>query len=105
MKALDDLIADKLEKADEPDRLALLQIPLENIRRWKEKGHSAAHRLDQWEQILKSAIASPSGFQALLALMRDRSEPAVHLKSFDPFPGVLTTEERQHVLLECAYAH
>ncbi|MBI2929347.1 MAG: hypothetical protein HYY24_27090 [Verrucomicrobia bacterium] len=99
-KTLDDLVADKLER----DR-SLLSIPLENIDRWLAQGHSAPHRLEQWRQILLRAQASEEGFQALLELLRDRSEDAVHLKSFDPFPGVLTTLERRQVILECAYAH
>ena len=105
MKSLDDLIANKLERADAATRTALLRIPLENISRWQQKGHAAPDRLEQWTQILQRAIESAAGFEALLALLRDRSEEAVHLKTFDPFPGVLTTEERQRALTECAYAH
>jgi hypothetical protein len=100
MKTLHDLVADKLER--EP---ALLRIPLENIDRWLSNGHSAPHRLEQWRQIIIRAQGSPEGFQELLDLLRDRSEGATHLKSFDPFPGVLTTLERREYLLQCAYAH
>ena len=102
---LHELIADKLERADPASREALLRIPLENIDRWLANGHTAPRRLEQWRQIILRAQQSPGGFAELLALLRDRGETATHLKTFDPFPGVLTTMERRQVLLQCAYAH
>ena len=105
MKTLHDLVADKLEQADPAARAALLRIPLENIDRWLANGHTAPHRLEQWRGILMRAQLSPEGFAELLDCLRDRREAATHLKSFDPFPGVLTTLERRTVLLQCAYAH
>jgi hypothetical protein len=105
MKTLHELVADKLERADAPTREALLRIPLDNIDRWLANGHSAPHRLEQWRQIVLCAQASHEGFRELLRLLRDRSEEPIHLKSFDPFPGVLTTLERRELLLQCAYAH
>ena len=102
---LHELIADKLERADPTSRQALLRIPLENIDRWLANGHTAPHRLEQWRQIILRAQQSPGGFAELVALLRDRGETATHLKTFDPFPGVLTTMERRQVLLQCAYAH
>ena len=98
-------MADKLEKADPAARETLLEIPLDNIARWLANGHTAPHRLEQWRQIILRARQSPDGFAELLGLLRDQSERAVHLKSFDPFPGVLTTLERREFLLQCAYAH
>src|SRR4051812_44338648 len=100
MKTLHDFVADKRES--DP---ALLRIPLENIERWLADGHSAPHRLEQWRHIILRAQESTEGFQDLLALLRDRREGATHLKTFDPFPGVLTTLERREYLLQCAYAH
>ena len=105
MKTLHDLVADKLEQADPAARAALLRIPLDNIDRWLANGHTAPHRLEQWRQILRRTQQSPEGFTELLQLLRDQSESATHLKSFDPFPGVLTTLERRVILLQCAYAH
>ena len=105
MKTLHDLVADKLEEASPETRQALLRIPLENIDRWIANGHTAPHRLEQWRAMLLRAQQTPEGFQELLELLRDRSEPAVHLKSFDPFPGVLTTVERREYFLQCAFAH
>lgn len=100
VKTLHELVADKLER--DP---SLLRIPLGNIDRWIAHGHTAPPRLEQWREIIRRAQASHDGFQTLLGLLRDRSDAAMHLKSFDPFPGVLTTLERRQVILECAYAH
>jgi hypothetical protein len=105
MKTLHELVADKLERADTPTRQALLRIPLENIERWLGNGHTAPHRLEQWRQIVLRAQESQEGFEELLRLLRDTGERATHLKSFDPFPGVLTTLERREFLLQCACAH
>jgi hypothetical protein len=105
MKTLHDLVADKLEQADPATRTALLRIPLENIDRWLANGHTAPHRLEQWRRILLRAQVSPEGFQELLGLLRDQGEEATHFKSFDPFPGLLTTLERRQHLLQCAFAH
>lgn len=100
MKTLHELVADKVER--DP---SLLHIPLENIDRWLANGHTAPHRLEQWRQIILRAQGSGEGLQELLKLLRDQNEPALHLKSFDPFPGVLTTEERRQFVLTCAFVH
>jgi hypothetical protein len=105
MKTLHELVADKLEQADPTTRAALVRIPLENIDRWLANGHTAPHRLEQWREILRRALESAEGFQELLTVLRDAGEEAAHLRSFDPFPGVLTTLERRKILLQCAYAH
>jgi hypothetical protein len=105
MKTLHELVADKLERAEPATRAALLRVPLENIDRWLANGHTAPHRLEKWRQILVRGQESPEGFAELLQVLRDRGESATHLKSFDPFPGVLTTLERREHLRECAYAH
>jgi hypothetical protein len=99
-KELFDLVAEKI--ARDP---VLLRIPLENIERWLAKDCSAPHRLRQWRNLIEQAQASEEGMAKLLALLRDSSEPALHLKSFDPFPGVLTTQERRSIILKCAFAH
>lgn len=93
-------IAEKLERNP-----ALLSIPLENINRWLANNHTAPHRLEQWREIILRARNSPEAFSDLLRLLRNQDEESVHLKSFDPFPGILTSQERQRIILECAYAH
>jgi hypothetical protein len=94
-------IADKIE-ADP----ALLEKPLRNIDRWIANGSDAVHRLEQWRGLILSAQRSPEGMAALLALLRDNSEEAQHLKSYSPFPGILTREERRTFIRQgCIYAH
>jgi hypothetical protein len=104
MKTLHELVADKLELAVPAARQTLLRIPLDNIDRWLANGHTAPHRLEQWRQIILRAQASPAGFQDLLDLLRDGSEPAQRLKDFAPFAGVLTRQERHRATPECAYS-
>jgi hypothetical protein len=84
-----------------------LRVPLENIDRWLANGHTAPHRLREWREIIERAAdgTKPNGLRELLELLRSQDEGALHLKSFDPFPGILTSKERREVLLQCAYAH
>ena len=103
MKTLHELVADKLERADEKARRELLQIPLDNIARWLAHGHTAPHRLKQWRQILICAETSSHGFSELLKLLRDKDEAAQRLRDFAPFAGVLDWEQRQQAIPECAY--
>ncbi len=91
-------IADKIE-ADP----RLLSIPLANIDRWLAQGQDAPHRLEQWRGIILAARESADGMTALLRLLRDDSEDARHLKSYSPFPGILSREERDR--LSCGYSH
>ncbi len=100
MKTLHDLVADKLERNP-----SLLRIPLENIDRWLAEDIGTPRRLEQWRGILLRAQQSAEGFQSLVGLLRNSGEEAVHLKSFDPFPGVLTTMERREFFRQCVYAH
>ena len=100
MKALDRLVADKLERGR-----SLLRIPLENIARWLTQGHTAPHRLEEWRQIILRAQASEEGFQELTTLLRDHCPDAERLKEFGPFAGVLTAAERLTVIHECVYSH
>lgn len=95
-----DAIADKVEA----DR-KLLDIPLANIERWLARNHSAPHRLEQWRDIILAAKASDEGLKQLLAILRDKGEEATHLRSFDPFPGILTREERRRIIKQCAFSH
>jgi hypothetical protein len=100
MRTVHDLVADEIEQNP-----SLLRVPLENIERLLANGISASHRLEQWRGIILRAQKFSEGFQALLDLLRSRTEEAEHLKSFDPFPGVLTTAERRVIIAECAFAH
>ncbi len=53
VKKLHERVADKIE-ADP----ALLSVPLQNIQRWPANGHTAPHRLKQWQSLLVAAQAS-----------------------------------------------
>ena len=93
-------IAEKIERHPE-----LLDLPLANIERWLQRGHSAPHRLEQWRGIIANAAANAEGMNRLLSILRDRGEESTHLRSFSPFAGILTTEERRRIIEQCAYSH
>jgi hypothetical protein len=95
---MDEAIADKIEAQPE-----LLEIPLTNIERWLAQDHSAPHRLEQWPQIILEAQAGAEGLHRLLSILRDPGEEATHLRSFAPFPGVLSIAERRELL--CSHKH
>ena len=82
------LIADKIE-ADP----GLLDIPLGNIARWLNNGHSAVKRLTGWREIIREAQRCPEGMAKLLTLLRDEEWEAMMWKGFSPFPGILNKEE------------
>lgn len=85
-----------------PERL---EIPLQNIDRWLSKNADAPHRLNEWQRIIQEAQTSPQSFQKMLQLLRSPSEAALHLKSYTPFHGILTREERRSTIESCAFRH
>ena len=87
------LIADKLE-ANPP----LLAKPLANIARWCANGIGSQDMLALWRTKIENAQRSQEDFNQLLALLRDGSEEARHLRGFSPFSGMLTREERRQFL-------
>jgi hypothetical protein len=93
-------IADKIEAQPE-----LLEIPLANIERWLAQNHSSPHRLEQWRGIIIEAKASKEGLTRLLFVLRDRGEESMHLRSFSPFAGILTPQERRVIIKQCAWSH
>lgn len=82
---------------------SLLEIPLANISRWLAKGQDAPQMLEAWRDRITAAQESNEAFAALLALLRSDTEDAQHLKSYSPFPGILTSEEVDRYT--CAYQH
>lgn len=80
-------IADRIES--EP---GLLRIPLANIERWINAGHSSRQRLEGWQKKIEAAMCSPSEFEALTRLLRDPSPDAVQWKGFSPFAGIPVEE-------------
>ncbi|MDD2709810.1 MAG: hypothetical protein PHV34_17645 [Verrucomicrobiae bacterium] len=94
------LIAAKLE--GDP---ALLQVALAKVDRWLKSGHSAAHRLEQWHDLVSRAMREPEGLRELLALLRGEDPARSRLLDFNPFAGLLTREERRQATDLCGYRH
>jgi hypothetical protein len=82
-------LADKIE--NDP---SLLSIPLENMDRWIKQGIWGQDMLARWRVIIEAALQNQQGLQRLAAFLRSDSEEARHMKSCDPFPGILNKEER-----------
>ncbi len=92
-------LADKLE--GNPD---LLEIPLQNISRWKAAGRLGNDwALEKWRHLIENARHNEEGTLELLNLLRSDGEKARQLKSCSPFPGVLTRSERDQ--FTCAWTH
>lgn len=91
-------LADKFER--EPE---LLEIPLRNIKRWMDRGHTAERRLLEWQGLIVGAKASRDGMLHLSSLLRADDEESRFFKGFAPFPGVLSEEENQPFL--CSSRH
>lgn len=92
-------LADKLES--KPD---LLEIPLQNISRWKTSGRLGNNwALEEWQRLIENARHNEAGKLELLKLLRNDDEKARQLKSCSPFPGVLTRKERDQ--FTCAWTH
>lgn len=68
----------------------LLAIPLTNIDRWLENGHSAKERLEGWKRLILDAQKSEAAMEELLFILRDQGWESMQWKGFSPFPGVLT---------------
>ena len=84
-------IANKIEAAP-----SLLRVPLENMDRWQQRNAwDGARIFAGWRDLIDGAQASTEGLDKLLAFLRTDTEESRYWKSFDPFPGVLTTEENR----------
>jgi len=92
------LIADKIERAPR-----LLEIPLETVRRWSESRRDGIDMLEEWRRRIEAAQSDPAALDRLLALLRSDDEQSRHLKSYSPFPGILTSEEVDR--FTCAWRH
>lgn len=94
------LVAEKLQRVP-----PLLQTARENIIRWRSQGQSAPHRLDEWDELLRDAQTNREGLNRLLAVLLGSDEHSERLREFNPFPGVLTREERRRARELCGYRH
>ena len=94
------LVADKLQRAPE-----LLQVARDNIVRWRAQGQTAPHRLEQWEQLLINAQIGEHGLRRLMNVLLGTEGENERLREFNPFPGILTREERRQARELCGYRH
>ena len=94
------LVADKLQRAP-----GLLQVARDNIVRWRAQGQTASHRLEHWERILTDAQGSERGMRHLMNVLLGAEEENERLREFNPFPGILTREERRQARELCGYRH
>jgi hypothetical protein len=94
------LVADKLRRSPE-----LLQVARDNITRWRAQGQTAPHRLEQWEHLIIAAQAGEEGRRCLMRVLLGDDEEHGRLREFNPFPGVLTREERRRARELCGYRH
>jgi hypothetical protein len=94
------LVADKLQRAPE-----LLQVARDNIVRWRAQGQTAPHRLEQWERLLIDAQSNEKGLRHLMNVLLGTEEENERLREFNPFPGILTREERRQARELCGYRH
>ena len=94
------LVADKLQRVP-----SLLEMARQNIIRWKSHGQCAPHRLDEWDKLLRQAQADHEGLNRLLAVLLASDEQSERMSEFNPFPGVLTREERRRARELCGYRH
>ena len=60
-----------------------------------------------WVKISGPLLAlGGASFAWLLSInLRDPGEEATHLRSFDPFPGILNSAERKEIISRCAFSH
>ena len=94
------ILADKLQ-ADP----ALLQIARDNIVRWTEQGHSAPHRLNEWDRLLRAAQEDVEGMRHLISVLLHPDATSQRLRDFSPFAGVLSREERRRARELCGFRH
>lgn len=82
---------------------SLLEIPLANIDRWLARSGDGRERLEHWRTLIKEARNSPAAMRRLLDLLRADDENSRQMKSYSPFPGILSPEEVDR--FECAWRH
>ena len=85
--ALHRMIAEKLRQAPN-----LLQIPRDNISRWKERKGHLPPSICEWEHILNTKTR-----EELLELLESDSEESIRLRSSSPFTGILSENERAKI--------
>ena len=71
----------------------LWSIPEHNLQRWKKRMGSLPLSLYEWDRIFHTYSK-----EDILEILESNSEEAQRLRSSSPFTGILTSEERDHIL-------
>ena len=95
-----ELLTAKLERQPE-----LLAMARGNCARWLSEGHSAPHRLREWDSLLAAAEQGEPGRRRLREVLAGANETDERLREFHPFAGILTREERRQARELCGYRH
>jgi len=95
-----ELIAERLEQ--DP---SILDHAINTAQAWLANNHSTPHRLTAWLELLEAARSDSSSFAKVLYLLRSPDEDAAHWRSFQPFAGILSREERRRASDLCTFRH
>jgi len=88
--AMCQLIAEKIRRQPE-----LFQIAKQNLERWKKVQQPWPRALREWEEILQN-----NSLPQVLEILTTATEEGNRLRQSNPFPGVLTEDERASLLKE-----
>ena len=88
-----------------PHRPEMLAVARQNIARWLASGGHAPAQLHAWDDLLEQAQTSPSGLDAVIAILEGRDEARSRLLEFQPFAGVLPREARRKAVDLCTWRH
>jgi hypothetical protein len=73
---------------------SLIDVARDNLEKWRSaQGGQLPAPLEEWERILRFLTASE-----VADFITSRTPKADRLRQSDPFPGVLTEQEREQVL-------
>lgn len=73
---------------------SLIDVARDNLEKWRSnQGGQLSASLEEWERILRFLTVSE-----LVDFITSRTPKADRLRQSDPFPGVLTEQEREQVL-------
>ena len=85
--ALHKKIANKLRSKPE-----LLEVPKENVEKWKKRKGGLSTAIREWEFILNTY-----SFEKILSLLESDSEDSIRLRSSSPFTRILSENERKEI--------
>ena len=80
---------------------ALILDAIRTLDRWMANGEDNSRFLFEWKKLLIGATHSSEGFDQLLALLEDDSEPASQMKSYSPVATILDCATIDRVYESC----